>query len=114
VPRAADGHYYLAGAVNGFPVVFMVDTGASMTALPARFARNAGMRAGRVMSVETAAGRNRASASQANTVNIGPFKLTDVLVGIHEQLQIPLLGMDALNRFQISQTNGIMTLRVSR
>lgn len=114
IPRASDGHYYVAGSVNGFPVVFMVDTGASISVLPAKFARNSGIRAGRVMLIETAAGRSRASAAQGNILQIGPYKLTDAKVGINDRLDTPLLGMDALNRFQITQSNGMMILRANR
>ena len=114
IPRATDGHYYVAGSVNGFSVVFMVDTGASISVLPAKLAKNAGIRAGRVVLTETAAGRSRAGLSQGNILQIGPYKLTDAKVGVNEQLQMPLLGMDALNRFQITQTNGMMILRANR
>lgn len=114
VPRAMDGHYYISGAVNGFPVVFMVDTGATLTVLPAKFAKNAGIRAGKVVLVDTAAGRARAGLSQGNTILAGPYKLTDAKVGIHDQLHTPLLGMDVLNRFQITQSNGMLILRVAR
>ena len=114
IPRASDGHYYVAGSVNGFPVVFMVDTGASISVLPAKLVKNSGIRAGRVMLIETAAGRSRASASQGNILQIGPYKLTDAKIGVNDRLETPLLGMDALNRFQITQSNGMMILRANR
>ncbi|MEP2717499.1 TIGR02281 family clan AA aspartic protease, partial [Pseudophaeobacter sp.] len=43
VPRSADGHYYLTLAVNGAPVDFLVDTGASEVVLTAEDARRAGI-----------------------------------------------------------------------
>ena len=46
MPRSADGHYYVPGAVNGFSVVFLIDTGATVSSLPDQFARNAGIRVG--------------------------------------------------------------------
>ena len=43
VPRANDGHYYLTLGINGTPVEFMVDTGASQMVLTAGDARRAGI-----------------------------------------------------------------------
>lgn len=111
VPRAADGHFYIAGAVNGFPVVFMVDTGARFTTVPARLASNAGIRVGRVAFFETAGGRERGGLSAANVLALGPFTVPDAAVAVLDRLQSPVLGMDALNRFQISHAHGFMTLR---
>ena len=49
--RAADGHFHWPGRVNGVPVDFLVDTGATRTALPEALARAAGLVAeGRVQS----------------------------------------------------------------
>lgn len=114
IPRAADGHYYVSGLVNGFPVVFMVDTGARFTSLPAKLARNAGIRAGRVASFDTAAGRERGGITAANTVVVGPFTVPDAAVAVLERLSTPLLGMDVLNRFQVAYAGGFMVLRSAR
>ncbi|EFP63544.1 aspartyl protease family protein [Cupriavidus metallidurans] len=114
IPRAADGHYYIAGAVNGFPVVFMVDTGARFTTLPVKLARNAGIRAGRATSFDTAAGRERGGITAANTVIVGPFAVEGAAIAVLERLSAPLLGMDVLNRFQIAYSGGFMILRGGR
>src|SRR5665811_2620529 len=46
IPRARDGHFYAAGAVNGKPVSFLVDTGASLVTVSEQFAREAGLSRG--------------------------------------------------------------------
>lgn len=114
IPRAADGHYYVSGLVNGFPVVFMVDTGARFTSLPSKLARNAGIRAGRVTSFDTAAGRERGGITAGNTVVVGPFAVPDAAVAVLERLSSPVLGMDVLNRFQMVYAGGFMVLRSAR
>lgn len=43
IPVSRNGHYYLDGAVNGVPLRFMVDTGASYVSVGAEFARRAGL-----------------------------------------------------------------------
>ena len=43
IPVSRDGHYYLDGAVNGVPLRFMIDTGATYVAVGAEFARTAGL-----------------------------------------------------------------------
>lgn len=43
VPLAADGHYWIRGEVNGRPLRFLIDSGASTTALGADTARAVGV-----------------------------------------------------------------------
>ena len=41
--RGADGHFYWPGRLNGMAVDFLVDTGATRTALPQALAERAGL-----------------------------------------------------------------------
>lgn len=111
VARAADGHYYVGGSVNGFPVVFLVDTGAKFSGLPNRMASNAGIRAGKAITLQTAAGPDRAGLSAGNTIVVGPFVVRDAAVVAGGKLDQALLGVEVLNRFQVTYGNGVMTLR---
>jgi len=43
IPRQANGHFYVDGTVNGQPVHFIVDTGATSVALTADDARRVGL-----------------------------------------------------------------------
>jgi aspartyl protease family protein len=43
IPRSSDHHYYADADVNGLPVRFMIDTGASETALTESAARQIGL-----------------------------------------------------------------------
>ena len=46
VPRSADGHYYLTMEVNGAPIRFVVDTGATELVLSRADAERAGIDTG--------------------------------------------------------------------
>lgn len=113
VPRSMDGHFYVPGSVNGFPVVFMIDTGASQSSIPAWMARNAGIRAGREVQVNTAGGRVSAGESQGNNVHVGPFSLSNVTIIVAPSLEQPLLGMGVLGQFTMT-TDGAAMLFVPR
>lgn len=111
VPRAPDGHYYLSVYVNGFPVVFTVDTGATFTAIPLSLSRNAGIRAGKQATASTANGNTRMWVSAGNTLIVGGYEIRNTNVNILERLDRPLLGMDILNQFQVTYSKGYMALK---
>ncbi|MGC0153595.1 retropepsin-like aspartic protease family protein [Chromobacterium vaccinii] len=111
VPRAPDGHYYLSVYVNGFPVVFTVDTGATFTAIPLSLSRNAGIRAGKQATASTANGNARMWVSAGNTLIVGGYEIRNTNVNILERLDRPLLGMDILNQFQVTYSKGYMALK---
>ena len=111
IPRAADGHYYAAATLNGFPMVFMVDTGATHSAIPASMARNAGIRAGRVATFQTAAGPAQGGVSEGNTIILGALKFDHLTVGVQDRLQMPLLGADLMDKLEIRQTAGFMVIK---
>ena len=41
IPRTRDGHFYVAGSVNGIHIDFLVDTGASLVTVTDDFAQKA-------------------------------------------------------------------------
>ena len=102
VPRQSDGHYWADARVNGFPVRFMVDTGATTVALPAELAREMGVSGDTVrydQKVTTANGAVEAASVYIDTIDIGGLQIHGVEALIVEQgLDIPLLGMSYLNR----------------
>lgn len=108
VRAAADGHFYVNGHVNGFPVTFLIDTGASATTLPAAMLRNIGVRAARKGKANTAGGVVPIFETVGNVVHVGPFVVNKAKVGLNELLTQPLLGQDVLNRFRITHEAGIM------
>lgn len=103
VPRAADGHYYLTLQIDGTPVNFMVDTGASDVVLSREDARRVGLdpddltylgRAG------TANGMVRTARVTLNDVRLGPFQDDRLTAWVSEgEMPGSLLGMAYLDRF---------------
>lgn len=54
--RQRDGHFYADGSINGQPVRFMVDTGASSIAVSDALAQRAGVEGGQMVQFQTANG----------------------------------------------------------
>lgn len=109
--RAPNGHYMVAGAVNGVPVRFMVDTGASVTSIPQELARKARITACVPRTFSTAAGVSPGCVGRASTLTFAGLRLTDAQVAVMPLMQGPaLLGMDVLSRLQIEQRGSVMKL----
>jgi aspartyl protease family protein len=95
------GHFVADGQVNGATVRFLVDTGATLIALPATEAKRMGvsyLNAPRGV-VSTANGSAAAYKVKLDTVRVGDITINNVdAVVIENGLAIPLLGMSFLNR----------------
>lgn len=115
IVRAADGMYRADGRINGRPVNFMVDTGASSVALSATQAEALGVRyrrPDRAGPVQTAAGVVTGYQVKLAEVRIGALRLTQVdaivLDGPHPPQ--PLLGMSFLRRTRMRNEAGALVL----
>ncbi len=107
------GHFISEGSVNGVPIRFLVDTGATMVSLGKGDAERAGIdfRRGQETSAQTAAGRTRAWHVRLNTVRLGAVELrnVDALILEHD-LPMALLGMSFLNRTELKHQGNALTL----
>ncbi|MBT9589799.1 MAG: TIGR02281 family clan AA aspartic protease [Thiobacillus sp.] len=109
----ARGHFAAAGSLNGYPVSFLVDTGATSIAISAAEARRMGLdyKAGQAYGVSTAAGVVPAWRVTFNTVKVGGITLNQVEGMVLEAgLNVPLLGMSFLNRMDMRRDGQTMTL----
>jgi aspartyl protease family protein len=108
--RAPDGHFHWPGEVNGVRVEFLVDTGATSTALPQRLAERAGLvPEGRVRS-STAGGTVQGYVARADVALDGDVRAERLRVTVLPRLEAPLLGMDVLSRMRFSQHGGLLKL----
>jgi len=115
ITLAADtrGHFFADGSVNGGAVRFLVDTGASMVALPASDANRLGLayRKGPRGIIQTAGGNMIAYRVKLDEVKIGGITLTNVDAVVLEQgLDMALLGMSFLNRVEMQRDGQSMVL----
>jgi aspartyl protease family protein len=107
------GHFFSDGAVNGTPVRFLVDTGATTVALPATDAVRLGIdyRKGELGMSSTAGGLVPVYRVRLDTVRLGSIELTGVEgVVLEKGLDIALLGMSFLNRVDMKRDGQILTL----
>ncbi|MDX5351454.1 MAG: TIGR02281 family clan AA aspartic protease [Paracoccaceae bacterium] len=115
VPRAADGHYYMTLTVNGTPVRFMVDTGASGMVLARHDAETLGIAPESLMflgEAYTANGVVRTARVTLPLVQLGPFENRDFRAFVTEgEMQGSLLGMDYLGQFRMEFTGNRLILR---
>jgi len=108
--RQDDGHYWLMVDINGKPVRFMVDSGATMTAINATTAREAGVSAdGYPIILSTANGRVAAKRGNVASLAIGPHRMENHSVVVSESFgDVNLLGMNFLNNMQSWRVEGNM------
>ncbi len=97
--RAPDGHFYLDAQVNGAPVHFLIDTGASMVALTPTDAQRAGI----ALPSERAVAQGAGGSVEIIPVTIdriaaGPLEARDVPGAVARELPISLLGQSFLSR----------------
>jgi aspartyl protease family protein len=115
VNLAADerGHFVTMGMINGGTVRFLVDTGATMVALPAAEARRLGIsyKQGRLGYSKTANGTVPVYQIKLDTVQVGDVVINQVDATVMEGgLDIALLGMTFLNRTEMKREGTVMTL----
>ena len=107
------GHFVAAGSLNGYPMTFLVDTGATSIAINAAEAKRMGLdyKAGQATAVGTAAGVVPAWRVKFNTVKVGSITVNQVDGMVVETgLNVPLLGMSFLNRMEMNRDGQTMTL----
>jgi len=115
VPRAADGHYYLTLTVNGTPVQFLADTGATSMVLSSADARRLGIDPGGLVYVgraQTANGTVATARVRLETVELGPYRDDGFDAWVNRgDMDASLLGMEYLSLYSVEITGDRMILR---
>jgi aspartyl protease family protein len=112
--RDSDGHFHWPGRVNGVAVDFLVDTGATSTALPLALAQQAGLVLEGSMRSSTAGGVVEGRIARADIELQGGVAAQSLRVAVLPRLAAPLLGMDVISKLRLSQHDGVLSLEVPR
>jgi aspartyl protease family protein len=111
--RNRAGHYVANGSINGKPVVFLVDTGATDVALPLPVAKRVGVKLGPARISRTANGDVKTWTTQLDRVDLGGLAVRGVSASVLPNMpgEQVLLGMSYLKRFELLQRDGTLTIR---
>ena len=114
--RQDNGHYWVQTQINGKDVDFMIDSGATTTAVNSTTANDVGLAVksgGYPIIIQTANGPVKAFRGVAQTLELGPLKLVDHKVVVSENFgDTNVLGMnflDSLKSWKVE--NNVMTLQ---
>ena len=103
VPRSPDGHYYMTLNINGTPVDFIVDTGASQVVLTQLDARRIGINPSELNYLgiaSTANGEVRTASVTLDQVRLGPNVDQNVRAVVNEgEMFGSLLGVTYLDLY---------------
>lgn len=115
IASARGGHHITPGRINGMPVEFMVDTGASIIAMNYLEAEKLGIdyRAGTPITVNTANGQAKAYRVVLNRVSVGDIELNQVSAAVSttNSPTIILLGNSYLSHVDLSVDSGVLILK---
>jgi aspartyl protease family protein len=104
IPADSRGHYLVEAEVNGTPVTFLVDSGASSIVLSPEDARRVGLAPERLRFTEryrTANGTVRAAPVELREIRIGQLAQRFVPASVNEApIGVSLLGMTFLSRLE--------------
>jgi len=107
------GMYIIMGKINGSPVQFLVDTGASLVAMNSKLAARSGIKYknGIQIQIETAMGTDIAYQIPIKEIKVGDIELHNVMGGVSDKMMATaLLGMSFLGELTIKQKGRVMIL----
>jgi aspartyl protease family protein len=99
IPMAIDGHFWVEGAINGEPVKFLVDSGATMTTIGSETAERAqvAVSPGRDQLVRTGNGVVRVASARADRLAIGSIERDGLRLHVADGEDLNVLGMNFLS-----------------
>ncbi|MDH6593465.1 aspartyl protease family protein [Variovorax sp. TBS-050B] len=113
LPADSRGHFMTQGAINGRPVTFMLDTGATTVALSAADAQRIGLdySKGQRVQMNTANGVALGYRLRLQSVRVGDVEVYDIDAIVSQQpMPFVLLGNSFINRFSMRRDADQMVL----
>ncbi len=107
------GHYVTNGEINGKPVTFLLDTGATTISVPQKTAQRLGLKKGVPLSAHTANGTVTVYHTKLDSVSIGHISLHQLRGDINPNMggEEILLGMNFLKHLELVQRGNQLILR---
>ena len=113
IRRSADGHYHWPGRINGRQVDFLIDTGATGTAIPAALAEELGLESLGTVRSSTAGGVVTGKVVRADVELQGGVKVERLrIVALPRLGTSPLLGMDVLGKLHWQQRDSVLRIEL--
>ncbi|WP_119344096.1 retropepsin-like aspartic protease family protein [Facilibium subflavum] len=111
--QAYNHQYKSFGQINGQPVKFLIDTGATSVSIPEKVANKIGLRKGFAMQANTPNGVIIVYYTKLDSLSIGSIMLYNIQANINpaSNSDYVLLGISALKHIEMSQKNNVLTLK---
>jgi aspartyl protease family protein len=114
IRKSEDGHFWVNATINGKSVRLLVDSGATVTALSMKTARELNIDLsgpGFPIFIETANGTVKAQRARAATFAVGPIKRRDFAVTVSDSFgDTNVIGMNFLSSLSSWKVEGDMLL----
>lgn len=110
IRQSADGHFWVNATVNEMPVRFLIDSGATTTAMTLRIARDAGIEIGQSpfpVILTTANGSVEAQRATIQTLKVGTMIAADLPVVVAQEFgDSNVIGMNFLSQLKSWRVEG--------
>ncbi len=110
------GHYVATGSINGKPVTFLLDTGATDVSIPEPLANKLKLKRGVRQVYNTANGQITAYTTKLDRISLGGIELRGIRASINPSTQGDevLLGMSFLKNLDFTQRGDTLTIHAPR
>ncbi|KMS59557.1 peptidase [Novosphingobium barchaimii LL02] len=119
IAMRADGHFWVEARLNGEPVDFLIDTGATYTGVSNRVARRVGLRPNEKdegVLMDTANGTIVAQMASANSLRFGGIEANTlpVAIGPDGEVDTNVIGMNLLSQLASWRVEGSRLILVPK
>jgi aspartyl protease family protein len=115
IPMALDGHFWVEAQLNGRPVKFLVDSGATMTTIDRATAHATGVAVSqaRDQRVRTGNGIILVASGRADNLSLGAIERRDLALQVADGAGLNVLGMNFLSSLSRWSVEGRWLVLVS-